>query len=308
MLCYTINKIPKRVTQTPILSARDANATQCNAKSRDRKDNIQLSLWRGEVMVQLLTVQSLIGKAQIVSSRKRYCMLFELDLVFFLLDVDLARFRCLGLRNNNAKNAVLQAGLDEILIDTLWEAEAAMEFTDRALGDPGLVFWLFGRLGDVFLALRGGDFGCGLFLGFVFDGWSFVGGGTFDPALRHRCSFKWFAGFEARLGTAFDYEGVRVGELDFDVLLVDARKFTVKLIAVAMLVHVELGGEGPDGGMTTNWAVKVGQALVEHAEERCEVSTEGVGVAWEERHVSCLNCCWSNGFCGRWYSSSNRSD
>jgi len=43
---------------------------------------------------------------------------------------DLLRLVLLGLRNDNAKNAILHRSLDGILINTNREAEAALEFTD----------------------------------------------------------------------------------------------------------------------------------------------------------------------------------
>lgn len=53
-----------------------------------------------------------------------------------LLDVDLARLGSLSLGDDNAQDAVLEAGLDIILVDASWEGERAVELANRTLADP----------------------------------------------------------------------------------------------------------------------------------------------------------------------------
>lgn len=74
-----------------------------------------------------------------------------------LFNVDLAAGRRRRLRDEDAKNSVLQARLDCILVNPMREGEGAVEFADGALRDPVL------RLGRLGLGLRdfvgGGGFG-----------------------------------------------------------------------------------------------------------------------------------------------------
>ena len=51
------------------------------------------------------------------------------------------------------------------------------------------------------------------------------------------------AGVVLALGAAFDDEGLRVGELDADVLLVDAWQLAVQEVILLLLADVELGCE-----------------------------------------------------------------
>lgn len=104
-------------------------------------------------------------------------------------------------------------------------------------------------------------------LGRALDGgWS---GGTLDTVGR-------VAGGVGALGVAADGDGLDVGELDLDVLLVDAGQLAVQLIGVLDLLDVELGGEGfqdvaagPRLGCVLG-ALRVLLEVVEEAEERME--------------------------------------
>lgn len=132
--------------------------------------------------------------------------------------------------------------------------------------------------------LRAGFDGTGN-LSYVFDGrW---------------CSTRDFAD-----STTLDDNSVRVSEFDVDVLLVDARELSVKMIAVLYLADVKAWGEG------TNRACVVGASHVIHlreqAVERLDVGgvEEGVreGTA-EDRHVAGWLCfdnlrdCWTQSAC-----------
>ena len=96
---------------------------------------------------------------------------------------------------------------------------------------------------------------------------------------------------------AGDLEGVVIGPLDVDVLLVNAGKFTVELIGLLRLLDVKLGCEGAD---TLELAVDVTEGLavvlVEQAENRGELLSE----AWEERH-RCWCSCEGSGSC--WFGN-----
>ena len=47
-------------------------------------------------------------------------------------------------------------------------------------------------------------------------------------------------------GAAFDDDGVRIGELDFDVLLLNARKFAFESVFLGVFLHIEARGECSD--------------------------------------------------------------
>lgn len=143
----------------------------------------------------------------------------------------------------------------------------------------GLVFVLGGRL----VVGLGSTVRGGLLAGFGDLGWL---GLTFDGS-GGRC-----AALGVALGAALDGQGLRIGELDVDVLLVDAGEFAVQLVRILTLLDVKAGLEGADSlveGGTEAAAHGVVGVVVEKAEERCELAREW-GRAWaegsEERHVS----------------------
>jgi len=194
-----------------------------------------------------------------------------------LVNSNLAAFKLLSLRNQDAQNTILHRGLNLILIDANREAEGAGELADAAFRDPVLA----GRslLLLLLLGLRnllGGFRAWGSWLvGIVFDS-CFVGvglacvsdgtrdGGTFDVA----------GGAGAALIVAFcaaaDVEGLRVDELNLDVLLGDSWKLAVELVSGFNFLDVELGLEGLQraGVVATTSAVVV--EFIEEAEEGCE--------------------------------------
>lgn len=85
------------------------------------------------------------------------------------------------------------------------------------------------------------------------------------------------------LGTAFDDEGLGVGEFDLDVFLFDAGELAVEFIGVCDFLDVEFGGEGAEGSSGVVVVTLRGVAglvllkIVEEAEERRE---GGGGGGW----------------------------
>jgi len=69
---------------------------------------------------------------------------------------------------------------------------------------------------------------------------------------------------------AADTEGLRVDELDLDVLLVDSWKLAVELVGGFDFLDVELGLEGLQGGAAGAPTSVVAVEFVEEAEERRE--------------------------------------
>lgn len=82
----------------------------------------------------------------------------------------------LSLRDNDAKNAILHASLDRILVNTAREAEGSRKLSNAALRNPVFSLWLLLLLG---LLIRGSHRGLGL----VFIGFLLVLDGSFVAAL-----------------------------------------------------------------------------------------------------------------------------
>ena len=170
-----------------------------------------------------------------------------------LLDGDLLASIGSSLRHDQGQDTVFKAGLDVFLVDTRREGEGAVEFADRALADPEarLVLGLGHCLA---LALR--------LLGFA--------------GLR---------GMVFALRAALNHEGLRVRELNVDVLLSNAREFTVEVVGIVGLTDVEARCEGAHAGhLATALAVSV--VVVQETEERREVASGRHGS--EERHLGGL--------------------
>lgn len=173
------------------------------------------------------------------------------------------------LGDGDAEDAILQTGLDAVVVDTGREGEAPGELAHATFGDPVRVLWLM--FGDV-LASGGGDLCAGrpglwlllLLLRFLGRGWL-------------------AAFFTVVLGAAPDGEGVFVGELDGHVLLVDTGEFTFQGVPVLGLLDVEFGGEGALGRV--GHLLEFGKGVVEELEERSHLLTvraaECRSEAWE---------------------------
>ena len=171
---------------------------------------------------------------------------------------------------------MLQLGLDGILVDARRETEHPREFAKRPLAAP--VFGLrlvVALLLAVLLGLR---------LLVLLPG-------PFNP---HRLRRQRRIALSVRaLGMAADDQGLRVGELDDDVLARHARQLALQEVMIFVLGDVELGAEslaeGPEGPSGKDFQVALGVLVevVEHAEERGEsgcvhvVSAAGRG----QRHV-----------------------
>ena len=203
-----------------------------------------------------------------------------------LVDGDLASLVFLRLGNHNSEDSVLHGSLDVVGIDADWEGKRTRELANAAFTDPVLLL----RLGRLLLPL--GDFGVlgrsfrsvGVDGVFVFDGgvmirWSFglaigdraSGLGRFDETCW------WSTRSVGALGAATNHQSLRIGELDFDVLLIDTWKLAVQLVCLPKLLDVELGSEILHVAATLVMVVIahggasiVGVKVVKETEERVE--------------------------------------
>jgi hypothetical protein len=207
----------------------------------------------------------------------------------------------LGLGHNDTEDTVLKAGRDGILVDACGKVEAARELANAALSKPvlGLVGWLLGLLVllDDLLEARlvglrlGLVFDCGLVAGAVLalalsDGSS--GGVTLDGTAG------WCAGSVGALDLAANEHGLRLCELDLNVLLVYARELAVELVGFTGLADIKLGLPVLKTGAATlassSALTGVVVEVIEKAEERVEggVVRGVVEVAREESHCADL--------------------
>lgn len=151
-----------------------------------------------------------------------------------------------GLGHVDGKNAVLQAGLDIVLVDRSREGEDALERSDRALASPEPVSGLG------FVVLR-----------------AFL--------------FLWRLDvFVVAFSAALDNQSLGVGELNIDVLLRDARQFTIEVICPFTLTDVEARRERANCSLVAGRAVVI--VVVQKTEEGGEVARAGE-VGTENRHV-----------------------
>jgi len=198
--------------------------------------------------------------------------------------------------NDNGEQAVLHSSSDAVLIDTRWEGEASRKFSDAALRDPELGFGLLGLSGFFLVGEFGGST---LSSTLVLDG-SFVGlvairilDGTLGRSILDETSWGCSGGVAA-LGAAFDGQGVGIGKLDLDILLLDSWEFAVQFVSVLAFLDVELGSECLQGGANVSVTLTaVFIEVVEHAEEWLEGGVGRVGSderACEERHLA-FGCC-----------------
>lgn len=191
-----------------------------------------------------------------------------------LLDSDLPRLRSLSLRNQDGKNAVLQACLDSLLVHALREAEAAVKLAHRAFANPISVLECFVVLRDLLIALLGDLLSSAALL---FNRWLLVfWRSSFYGGIRS------FAFLPHCLMPSRDSKCVRISPLDVDVLLVDAWELAMQLVGVIDFLDVEFGSEGLDGpGLLFEfWTEDALIVVVHKTEERSELLRE----AWEERH------------------------
>lgn len=152
------------------------------------------------------------------------------------------------------------------MVDAGGKGKGAGKFADGALRDPVAVLRLLLLL-HLLVLVGGGDLlvvGRGLrglgarHGGFVFDGGLVVvlagglgcifRGGDTALFLLALDSGGRSAGFAVAFGAALDAQGLGVGELDLDVLLVDSGELAVKLVAVLDLLHIEARLEGTELG------------------------------------------------------------
>jgi len=208
-------------------------------------------------------------------------------------DGDLARLALLVLGNDDAEQAILHSGSDAVLVDSAWECERPGEFSNTAFGNPKLGLRLL-RLGG-FLLL---DNLSGALSALVLDS-SLVSlvairalDGTLSRSTFDEAGRRGTRGVAA-LSTTLDGQGVGIGELNFDILLLDSGEFAVEFVRILDFLDVELWGEGLQGRVSTLLGSLVPIEVVEHTEEWLEGEgwVGGKESSWEERHLA-LGCCW----------------
>jgi len=211
-----------------------------------------------------------------------------------------------SLGNSDTQDTVLQAGLNTILVDAAGEAESAGELANGTFRDPILLLRLLLLL--LLLLLLSSVLGnsasfLGL-LGFLILDRDLVRLAAFllllaafgDGTARLGPILNEAGGRSARLvgalDLAMDHDGLWLGELNVDILALDARELAVQLVGVLRLADVELGVEMPRceaalavGGSRVGVAAlaPVVVKVVEQTEERGEGGgVGGVEVAREE--------------------------
>lgn len=204
----------------------------------------------------------------------------------------------LGLRNHDAQDTILHGSLDIVLIDANREAERPTESANRALGNPefllrllGLVFLGLGLDSDILLISLTGILNRSLGRNSL-DGMAILTGvlNSLSSNLALDETSRWSALSIAAIDAALDGEGMRVGELDLDILLIDARKLAVEFVRILNLLDVEFGVEGLEVGVGgTVYGAGDLVELVEEAEDGGEGGLRVVdeSAAGEERHLAC---------------------
>lgn len=211
-----------------------------------------------------------------------------------------------SLGDPDGQDALVEAGGDCILLDVAGEVECAAELANAALAAPELgavcrLLLLLDGLRSLLLDCVAGSGRClgrsvlvldsGLVLVDLLKG---VLSGCGDAALRGGRG----GGSVGALDAAVDAEGLRIGELNIHVLLLQASEFSVQLKVCGELADVKLGLEGNGGpGSATGRALiltGVGVKVFEKTEERGEagVGVAVVAVAREEGHFDGCGGCW----------------
>lgn len=171
-----------------------------------------------------------------------------------LLDGDLLGGRNSRLGNDDRENAVLQVGLDIVLVDTAGEGKGALELANRALAGPVAVAGLVGlglvaSLGHSAIIITGGLVGV--------------------------------SGVVLALGATLHDQGVGVGELNTDVLLGNAGQLAIQVVGVLTLADIEAWLESAGGGGLAARPVQV--VVIQQTEERGKVAARREAGA-EQRH------------------------
>lgn len=200
----------------------------------------------------------------------------------------------LGLGHDHAQDTVLEVGSDCILVDACGEVKATRELANASLSKPvlSLVGWLLDLLVigvlDNFVGLR---------LGLVFNGGLVAVPASIalgDGAGRGVALDRTIGGSASSV-SAFDLaaneHGLRLGELNVDIVLAHAREFAVQLVYLTSLAHIKLGLPVLKPGATTLAAIsttlsRVVVEVIKEAEKGVEGGVIGgvVEVAWEESH------------------------
>lgn len=211
-----------------------------------------------------------------------------------------------SLGHTDREDSVRELGRDVIGRDLAREVENPAELADAALRDPvlGVVDRAFLLLLLLAALVQLGDSSgrCGLgggvgFVVIVLNSGLVRGAGAFlavgDGTAHLIALLEETSGGSTRgvgaLDAAPNMEGVGVGELDGDVLLLQAGELAVKLIGILDLADIELGLEGRDvvavgaaGGAVLTALAGIVVEVLQKTEERSEGGVRVVEVAGEE--------------------------
>lgn len=236
----------------------------------------------------------------IPSQTPKQCKHDEKRSKLVLVDGNAARFMLLGLGDIDAQDTILEACGDGFLLNSRREVEAPGELANAAFGQPvlGRVSGLGGS-GSSHILGR-----CASFLGLVLLlvghsslvrvalGFFTLSGGSDRFAIGNGTSGR-CSGSVGALDLAADRHGLRVGELDVDILLGNSRKLAMELVSVFDLADIKLGlprwkmsllgGAGLRAVLA-----RIGVKVVEKTEQRRERCLRGgvVKVAGEEGHCA----------------------
>jgi len=209
----------------------------------------------------------------------------------------------LSLRHDDAEDTIFHGSFDSVLVNSAREAEGASKGPNAALGDPPLCARLVLLRSVLSLSLV-------LLSGCLLPLVARLDFSLLLAALQE--TGRWLAFGVGALRTATDDEGLGVGELDLNILLIDAGKLAVELVLSILLADVELGVEcfGDLVGSAHNIAVRIaasiGVEVVKETEERTKANV-GLGSeirTWQERHVA-LSVRWCRHESSLWLSASD---
>jgi len=222
-----------------------------------------------------------------------------------LLNVDALALRSSSLRDDNAEDAVLETGLHRVLVDTGRESEGTREAAAGHLANPVArlrLLWLLLLLLGHFGGLAFGALGCvwvgAGHLGLVLDSrlvvvLAFAFGDLALLSLAFDEASWRLAFFVDVMGLTLDGQGLWVGELDVDVLLLDARKLAMQLIGILVLRNVEFWLERAKATGEGRWTKATGASggadrmvgvFVEESEHGSELALDE---SWEVGHLAC---------------------
>lgn len=214
----------------------------------------------------------------------------------------------LGLGYGDGEDAIVQIRDDTLLVDWSREAESARELADGALRNPELFRGLLllrllvgsGDLRALLLGFFGLLVGDGGLVAVVIVLTVAIGDGATGCEAFNEAGGRSARGVVS-LSATRDDDRLGLGELDVDVVFLDAGELTVELVAGIRLLHVEAWRKGGQVAATVSLVAALGRDLatvvievVEETEERRERGLRTKVGSREQRHLGCGGGNWSN--------------